>query len=218
MTLYNKDGSVYTLSKPNPLMRDQKFWEDFVTHNMKWDAEIDKDRTVVTPLASDFFTDTFKDGSFVDALKESKEEIKVSETKSEPHIEPEKVETRVVETRTSEVRHDPANDPVTKDEIEKTFVHCLPASIREKKDSLYGDVYRTVQYGKPFSFEGVVVSHTDYQIDIWTDAREISIGSVIYPKFGLKRWWRVQENIPKGNGWLMQAMPSDYHPSFEEQP
>lgn len=217
MTLYNKDGSVYTLSGPNPLMRDQKFWEDFTTHNMKWNAETDKDRTEVTPLASDFFTDTFKDGSFVDALKESKDDIKVSEVKVESIIEPEKVETNVTETRTPITRHDTKND-LTPDEIEKTFIHCLPASIREKKDSLYGDVYRTVQYGKPFSFEGVLTAHTDFQIDIWTDAREISIGSIIYPKIGLKRWWRVQEKVAKGSGWLLQAMPSDYHPSFEEQP
>ena len=28
MTLYNKDGTIYKLAKPNPLMHNQNLWSD----------------------------------------------------------------------------------------------------------------------------------------------------------------------------------------------
>ena len=37
MALKNKDGSLYTLQKPNPVMKQQSLWnnEKFILHNMK---------------------------------------------------------------------------------------------------------------------------------------------------------------------------------------
>lgn len=202
MTLYNKDGTVYKLSGPNPAMKEQKLWEDFVTHNMEWQQEISKDDTVLKPVDSDFFVKE----SFLDALDAAKEDIKVTETEVTP---------QKPEIRTPVIRHDPENDPAPKkDEIEKTFIYCLPASIRERKDSLYGDVYHTIKYGDPTSFEGVVVSQSDFEFEVWTDAASINRGSVLYPKTGFKRWWRVQEKVQKGNGWILKSIPSDYQPSF----
>jgi hypothetical protein len=43
----------------------------------------------------------------------------------------------------------------------------------------------------------------------------ISKESVIYPKTGEKRWWKIQEIEEKTGGWLMIALPSNYTPSFE---
>lgn len=207
--LFNKDGSVYRLQGPNPAMKEQKLWSDFVTHNMEWQEEISKDNTVLNPVDSDFFIkESFLDAleAAKKALETSKEDIKVTEIE---------ITSQKPEIRTSVVRHDPENDIVSKKEaIDKTFIYCLPASIREKKDSLYGDVYHTVKYGDPTSFEGVVVSQSDFEFEIWTDIASINQGSVLYPKTGFKRWWRVQEKVQKGNGWILKSIPSDYQPSF----
>lgn len=203
MTLYNKDGSVYKLSGPNPAMKEQKLWGDFVTHNMEWKPETSEDNTVVTPLESDFFVKE----SFLDALAAAKEDIKVTEIKTP--------EVQKPEFRTPVVRHDSESDVADPEQIQKTFIHCLPAQIRERKDSLYGEVYKTVKYGSPISFEAVIVAQTDFTLDVWTDTDKISRGSILYPKTGYKRWWRVQEKVQKESGWLLKSIPSDYQPSFD---
>jgi hypothetical protein len=42
MALKNKDGSTYTLAKPNPIMKHQSLWanEKYLLHNMKWKVEV----------------------------------------------------------------------------------------------------------------------------------------------------------------------------------
>ena len=63
MTLFNKDGSIYTLPKPNPIMNNQNLWSDSIElHNMKWNSEKAEDKTTVNPVQSDFsISDTFLD-------------------------------------------------------------------------------------------------------------------------------------------------------------
>jgi hypothetical protein len=202
MTLYNKDGSVYKLAGPNPVMKEQKLWGDFVTHNMKWTPEVSENNTEINPIDSDFYV---RD-SFLDALNEAKEEIKVVETKQEE---------KPVEFHKIVVKEDPENKPSLPDEIEKTFIYCLPAEIRERKDSLYGETYKTVQYGKATSFEAVILNQNDFVFEVWTDTNKIGQGSILYPKTGFKRWWKVQSKIEKAEGWLITATPSDFQPSFE---
>jgi len=41
------------------------------------------------------------------------------------------------------------------------------------------------------------------------------VGSILYPKTGYKRWWRVQDKTQKGGGWVLVAAPSDHQPSFD---
>jgi hypothetical protein len=40
MPLKNKDGTVYKLKGPNPLMESQKLWTDYTAHNLKFTKEI----------------------------------------------------------------------------------------------------------------------------------------------------------------------------------
>jgi hypothetical protein len=201
MTLYNKDGTVYKLAGPNPMMNDQKLWGDYQVHNMKWEDEKSEDETALVPAHSDF---EVRDG-FLSALEKAKDDIRVvesppaaEETERRPVVQPDLHREELQATS----------------EIEKTFIYCLPAKIRERRDSLYGDVYKTVQYGTPTSFEGVILEQSDLTIEVWTDA-EIGVGSILYPKAGTKRWWRVQEKVAQAGGWVITAMPSDYQPSFE---
>jgi hypothetical protein len=196
MALKNKDGSVYRLRGPNPVMKSQELWTGFVTHNMKWEGEKAEDTNRISPIISDFeVRDTF-----LSALDKARDEIKVVE--KPPERKP------IVQADTKKVEEE-------KNTIEKIFIHCLPANIKERKDFLYGETYKTIQYGKPTSFEGVILDQQDLSMEIWTDYAEVSIESVLYPKTGYRRWWKVQDKTQKGGGWVLMLSPSSYQPSFD---
>lgn len=205
MTLRNKDGTIYKLVGPNPAMKDQNLWDEFKVHNMQWEDEKAEDTNKVNPIASDFdVRDTF-----LSALDKAKSDIKVVETKPEipePVIERKPLIQPDLQREEAEA---------AQEDIQKVFIHVLPAYLRERRDALYGDSYKTIQYGRPTSFEGVILQQTDLLIEVWTDTDKISAGSILYPKTGYKRWWRVQDKTQKGGGWVLVAVPSDHQPSFD---
>lgn len=181
MPIYNKDGTEFKLSGPNPIMKNQDLWGEFTIHNMDFLSKTFKFQTKTPPPPVNLVVKE----SFLEALDAAKNEI----------VEP---------------------PPKPKEEniLEKTFIYCLPAEIKQRSDSLYGDVYQTIQYGNPTSFEGVIISQSDIILEIWTDAN-FDKGSILYPKTNSKRWWRVQEKKPKASGWLLASIPSDFQPSFD---
>lgn len=211
MTLRNKNGSVYRLSGPNPVMKTQETWGSYKVHNMQWEDEVAKGSSKINPLVPYFEVRE----TFLSALDKAKEEIKVVENKQ---IAAETCESDVSLQRKTIVHDDLQREEIkesTDNGIEKTFIHCLPALLRTRKDSLYGDSYVTIQYGNPTSFEGVILKQQDLFIEIWTDADKIEKGSILFPKQGYKRWWRVQDKVQKVGGFVLSATPSDHQPSFD---
>lgn len=209
MTLKNKDGSIYKLAAPNPVMKSQETWDKFIVHNMNWQSEKKEDkRPVYTP------PETKPRDSFLSELEDSKPEvkpeIKIVETKKEniPLVP----ETKVDIKETSPAQK---TDEINDNSIEKTFIYVLPALIKRRVDDLYGDTYQTIQYGNPTSFEGVILKQEDFVIEIWTDVETITLGSILYPRANFKRWWRVQDKSPKVGGWILTGTPSDHQPSFD---
>ena len=229
MALYNKDGSVYKLLGPNPAMKEQDTWSDFQLHNMKWDSEKYKDTMEVNPIETDLnITKTF-----VEELEKTKPSIKIVPPKKDTTVKHDiKIREYVPDQPKEDLSATTQNEEVLerkpivipdkqleedqKEELDKVFIHCLPAKIRTKKDDLYGDVFQTIQYGKPTSFEGIILQQEDMGMIVWTDAADIGEGSVLYPKTNFKRWWRVRKKEPKANGWLLNCLISDYQPSFED--
>ena len=199
--LKNKDGTPYKLSGPNPMMKNQEVWGNFIVHNMEWEEEKSENNQKLVPVETDF---NIRE-SFISSLDEAKEELK-----SKEELPP--VEKKEPPERKKVVILEPKEDDV---DIEKVFIHCLPAFTRKKKDELYGDETNMIRYGDPVSFEGVMLQQEDFFIKVWTDVENINIGSILYPKTNFKRWWRVQEKTIKGTGWILIAMPSDYQPSFK---
>jgi hypothetical protein len=193
-------------------MKTQETWDSYKVHNMQWKNEVTKGSGKINPLAPDSEVHE----TFLSALDKAKEEIKVVE-KTDPKIA-EICESDVSFQRKAIVQTDSQREEIqesTDNEIEKTFIHCLPALLRTRKDSLYGDSYVTIQYGNPTSFEGVILKQQDLFIEIWTDTDKIEKGSILFPKQGYKRWWRVQDKVQKGGGCLLSATPSDHQPSFD---
>ena len=196
MTLKNKDGSVYRLRSPNALMKDQTVWNGYTIHNMKWDPITQESKDEVTPMSSDF---SVRD-SFVEELESNKPPMQDAEPKSP--VESPKFEERKHESKGVGLG------------VETTFVWCLPAVLKKKRDSLYDEEYVTVSYGNPYSFEAVMVEEGDLSFSMWTTAT-IERGSVVFPKTTFKRWWRVDDIRDKTGGFLYSGMPSDYQPHFE---
>jgi hypothetical protein len=106
-------------------------------------------------------------------------------------------------------------EPKKEPELIKIHVYCLPATIRERKDVLYGEKYQTIQYGSPFLFEAIPITDEDLFMQVWTNVEAAtSVGSVLYPKQSKKRWWKISERTEKNNGWLLTCIPSEHMPSF----
>jgi hypothetical protein len=202
MTLYNKDGTVYKLDGPNPVMKNQDVWSDFTIHNMNWKSEVQPDKGAKLPRPQKKEVKTQSE-SFVEELESTKV------TKQPDQEQVPKEEERVVESEPIDY-----DKSVISEEIVKTFIHCLPATTIEKKDSLYGDVSSRVQYNNKTSFEAVILNQTDMSIEMWSEV-VFQKGSILYPKNGDKRWWRIQNYYPKLGGHVIQAVPSLEQPYFE---
>ena len=55
MVIRNKDGSIYRLKGPNPLLKDQSQWDDFTVHNFRFEPETKNNVTPpVKPIQTDF--------------------------------------------------------------------------------------------------------------------------------------------------------------------
>lgn len=201
MALKNKDGSTYKLSSPNPLMQNQNFWtDDYVVHNEIGIIEkaIDEKRNEIQINKNEK-----KQDDFISALDYAKEEV-AKEVKKEEIV---------IKDNTKEKINLKNEFPKN---IKKVFTHCLP--FKEKivqQDDLYGDTYKKSIYLDQISFESVIIQEEDLFLIFWTNAYELTIGSIVYPKIDSKRWWKIQSLEKKSIGYYYTAIPSNDQPSFD---
>ncbi len=190
MAIKDKDGTVYKLRGPNPIMTAQKKWDEskIVYYNMeKWTPIKDVDEKIQ---------------SIKPVLEPTKLEIPPI-----VHKEPEPERISIEPNQTV--------DRVAKILAEKKIVfHCLLVTVKHFEDDFYGESNSRTVFGQKFDFPGILVKLDDLQIILWTDV-EIKEGSIIFPsKMEMKRWWKIQEITPKSGGHLYSAIPSDVSPDF----
>jgi hypothetical protein len=211
MVIKNKDGSVYKLQGPNPLMEDQSFWNDlenFTLHNTEWKKTIFGDDGELIPRNNDFQVDVASPVAEPDLEKPKSNPPEVVL----PPMPDTPVETiKEVKNEPKEIPKDDNKLPVIKN---KVIIHCLPASTKEHFDDFYGEHYNKISYGDKFSFEAVIVENEDLAMTFWTTTDKVTPASVVYPQVGEKRWWRVQTKIEKSGGYLIYAIISDIQPDF----
>jgi hypothetical protein len=197
----NKDGTVYRLRGPNPLMKDQVRWDinKIVFHNFSWkDIVIPDPKNQVAPLPSP--------PEPTPAPKVVVEQpMVISEPKSvlplpEPVLVPE-----------NPPEPTPAPVPATK---RMARIHCLPGTIKVYRDELYDEEHRTISYGNKIEFDANIVDRTDLVLALWTTNKKITPGSIIYPQTGHARWWRVDATETSGIGLKVLCIPSNEQPSF----
>jgi len=197
MAIRDKDGKVYKLQGPNPLMKNQEKWDmnDIVLHNFKWGSETIKDTNKAHKFLSDL---NIKEDSNIAVMPATEAPTYVELDESpEPIVEPPKMEQE------------------TQDIFDqrKTLIHCLPIVIEQFTDALYGDSYKRTTFGQKFGFYGIIVDIGDLGIQFWS-YDEIIPGSIVFPEMKLKRWWKVTESEDKTGGYLSTALPSDYSPDL----
>ena len=197
-----KDGTVYRLNSPNPLVSDQEFWSEkdkFIIHNFDWEKTL-------TELGD--FMPSFPLQKPSTEVIEPETEVKPIEPEVEP-IEPEPETDSEVDTK---------EKPLYLKNV--VVIHCQPVITREHKDDLYDESYTKTQYGEKFTFEGIIIQREDFMILFWTNV-ELTKNSILYPskyrdgvKFGDYRWWKVNDMREKSGGYVVQAVVSDYQPDF----
>jgi hypothetical protein len=196
MVIKRKDGSIYRLTHPNPVMLKQAFWEDdSLVHNFQPEE-------VVTKEASE------------EEYEEPKQEIVKEEEIPLQDMETEEIHVPVKAVDPKEIPDLPKSKRIVPKAVPREIVHVLPAVIHETYDSLYGETRTTVRYMPKYTMEVVVASSDDLSATFWTNSEAPGKGSVIYFPREI-RWWKVQQTSGKADGTLLHCVPSDMQPSFE---
>ncbi len=172
MAIKDKDGKIYKLRGPNPLLVNQSRWqiENMSFYNFKWDSIILPDKNKTTTIRE--------------------KEIVIQSISGEE----EKEEDNNLE------------------KIKSIFV-CLPIKVEVFRDNLYDETYKKVTYGEKYTFEGILLSREDIAIEFWV-SNPITQGSIVCSSLDEKRWWKVQDFFEKANGYVVQAIVSDYSPDL----
>jgi hypothetical protein len=206
MAIRDKDGQVYQLHGPNPLMNTQDHWDqkstfvinfrpdNVVTQNddYTWEKELQKEFNI-RDLAQELGLD--QPGEIKGVLINPREFVNELADQTE---EPEVIQ---VTQETAKV-------------IEKNqaIFHCVPVIETTMVDKLYGTPRKRRSYGERFSFDGVLMGHDDLQIVFWA-IKEVPLQSVVYQQ-GEARWWRITERNAQDKGFVYSGVVSEVNPSF----
>lgn len=222
MVIVNKDGSVYKIRGPNPIMKSQDVWEGFEIHNMNFEEhivdgkvmpqrksnKINLGQTTITTEEKPAETIKIDAPRHVEPAEEYKVEVVPPPPPDKPFIKPQGDEEVVI--RPTHVNQKLAS-------YRKTVLHCLPAIVKTVVDNLYMDRSFKVSYGKKFTFEAIIVEETDLEIVFWTHLENIERFSVIYPQNQEKRWWKVDNIKAAPEGFFLRCLPSSDHPAFVQR-
>lgn len=186
------------LTHPNPLILSQEKWDrgKITLYNMGWQS------VVINP-----------DSRFDDGDHEILEEIRQ---------EPEVVLPLAAELPKVKIPETPkVKDAFLEERV--VIFHCLPATIENQKDNLYGDSYQKVVYGDKFKFEGVMIKEDEYFCSFWAKVDKLNVGSIVYPsmyrngrKYNAFRWWKVMQSEEKNGGFIASCTISDHQPHFAD--
>lgn len=196
--ILDKNGQVYKLRGPNPLMSTQSEW--------------DKSRTTLI---------NFGDWN-TEVVREENEENEGNVAPFPvPEPKPPKPQAVVVSAQEFiQEAQEAIPEPKKDDELNRLFetkgskIYCAPAiGINTHTDPLYGDSYNTTQYGEKYMFDAIVLDQSDLELSFWC-LQQLTPNSIVYQKGRGERWWRVQKTNPKTGGYVITALISDLNPDF----
>lgn len=227
MAIKDKNGNVYRLRGPNPVMEDQDKWDSSKMKliNLSWSDEVVEDENNpiekfeenlvkidkalgLTPNKEANKSKVLNAKEFIQEIREAQEILDV-EVKIEKPIE------ALVEEPIKEVEKvDPKISRIIKEKGVEYY--CAPV-IGEKThvDEFYGTNHKTMKYGDQFIFNAVLIDQSDLELQFWS-MNKISTNSIVYRKIreGGERWWRVKNTQEKTGGYLITSVISDLNPDF----
>lgn len=197
MAIKDNDGNVFRLKGPNPLMKEQDFWDknSLVLLNMKFDSIVEKCTNQKT-----------ENKKTIKPTPQPKVEIK--EVEIEPEIDNVVVIPKVEEKQESVPKYTYNVAKILSER--KISFHCLPTILTKDE---YGEEVRV--FSKKFIFEGITVKEEDFSYSFWSD-KKIEIGSIIFPISSSKRWWKVTYFTEISGGYMMTAILSHLNPDFTD--
>lgn len=204
MAIKDKDGSVYKLRGPNPLLKTQDTWDERHVKlvNFGWDSvTVADEHNPVKKFEKDYnIPDLGK-------LLEAHEEEGDDEDEDEDEVPDHDIE-EVPEG-------EPAIDHTTAEFLEKnkTIFQGVLTKETQITDDLYGETYTKRVYSGKIQFPAIVIQQTDLGMEFWT-TQDVTEHSVVYPQDGTKRWWRVTGSYQKSGGYVVTAVTSDVNPDF----
>lgn len=224
MAIKNKDGSVYKLRGPNPLMKNQSQWDHgkVILHNLgpKTETVVDENN----PLRK-------QQENVIDIGRELNLKPNPPVTKVVPaqdFLEDLTNEPVVAQEPPPPPPSSPPPQPITRSQhdgltrlLKERGVeyHCAPV-VDEKvhEDDFYGSSYTLPVYGEAFVFEAIVIDQSDLELQFWCVA-PLSRNSIVYQraKGGEwdRRWWKIDRLEEKSGGHLVSCVVSDINPSFD---
>jgi len=215
MSIKDKDGNVYKLRGPNPLVKNRADWDKNhieLINIGKWKAEVLEDKN----KEESSIPDIAKSLNFYEEPEPPAKTVSPDEFLKEI-TEIEKIEETPVETKQQKTAI--INVPeILAQAIRDRGVeyYCAPV-IGENKftDDLYGSTYKTNKYGNKFLFDAIVIDQSDLQLQFWC-LKDLTKNSIVYKKNqqGGERWWRITESEPKTGGFICLANVSDMNPDF----
>lgn len=218
MPIKDKDGSIYKLRGPNPIMDNQEVWdkskltfinfnwEPIIVENNKFNNQkslegfnLDiKEKIISNPIKQEEILITEKPKK-----KKKKKRPLIEELLPKPQLEPEPipikepiVEKQQIESKTAQLL----------DKHKKMF-HCLPSVLKIVDNEVMNG------WGENIQFAGVIINETPNEILFWTD-KKVSLKSIVFPKNDSKMCWRIQKMEPQSVGYTYYGTPSDFNPNF----
>jgi len=204
MTLLTQDGKPYrTFSEPNPIMKGQSSLEkdDLVFHNFKWEPKIIIVSQKAPPKSVVKPPEVPRSEAIDDFMETLKREAVALKKEKPPEVK------LVIQSP---------------EQSNAVMVYCHPAIVRERKDDLYGDVKKTIQFGDKFSFEAIIIDCNGLEISLFTH-NVISKESIVYPskyKNGEKlehyRWWKITKVETSKDGFLLLGELTESQRDFSD--
>ena len=229
MTIKNKDGSVYKVRGPNPLMKEQDVWKDFTVHNMNFDPE-----TLQNSVTTAKKTKKLDIGNTI-TVKSEKTEIPLPTIPPPPKKAIIEEEIKIIQNDPFELPDfnvpDPTPQPKAEENDEqvlkpttindklvnypKDIMFCMLAEVKERVDPLYQEKQVKISYVKTFLFENIIVSDTDMNMVFWSHLDFITKSSIVYPKNNTRRWWKVDKIKKAPEGMFFLCVPTEVTPNFK---
>ena len=224
MVIKNKDGTVYKVRSPNPIMMTQEIWDKFTVHNMKFDADTVSNKDAVKPASNkiDFGVST----TIKQELKQ--ETIKIPQPVEKPKvIQNNKIqEFEIPDFKKPEPSPEPKKEdqgdvlrPASINEklknYRKDIMHCMLAETKEIVDPLYDDKTIKVNYTRSFVFENIIIQENDMELVFWSHLDFLTRNSIVYPKNDGRRWWKISSIRSAPEGSFFVCVPTSTQPSFK---
>jgi hypothetical protein len=200
MAIYDRNGNVYKLRGPNPIMQTQREWDRSKlqlinlggkTHEMVVEAESEHVAVIKkeTPKPRAKTVDAHK---FIEEIRAIPAEPVAPQIPPKPRLD----------------------DTVAKILKERgaTF-YCAPAVSRTVKDDFYGNSHGVLEYGEKYLFQGIPIDESDFELQFWS-LDPVTVGSIVYRKDRGERWWKVREVMDQSGGWISNCLPSEVNPDF----